>query len=350
MRLVNLQELLDPLDPIRRMTGTRIQDIYNLIMKKGWTAGATQGLSLLHAAIRFYHKGQVRLLADYWRQNQPDLVVSIVPHFNRALLQGLRSVLPDRPFVTILTDMADYPPHFWIEPQEQFFICGTERAVEQARKLGIRPEVIYRASGMIVNPRFYEPLAVDRRAERQRLGLNPDLPTGLVLFGGLGSSIMLKLAQWLEKSPLTLQLIYICGRNEELARQLKARAGRLPQFVETFTAEIPYYMYLSDFFIGKPGPGSISEALLMKLPVIVQCNSATLPQERYNAQWVVEQQVGLVAKNAREIVSQVAEILSPVNFTRYRNNAAAVNNRAVFEIPGILQEILAKSRYTPRAP
>ena len=235
--------------------------------------------------------------------------------------------------MTILTDMADYPPHFWIEPQEQFFICGTERAVEQARKLGIRPEVIYRASGMIVNPRFYEPLAVDRRAERQRLGLNPDLPTGLVLFGGLGSSIMLKLAQWLEKSPLTLQLIYICGRNEELARQLKARAGRLPQFVETFTAEIPYYMYLSDFFIGKPGPGSISEALLMKLPVIVQCNSATLPQERYNAQWVVEQQVGLVAKNPREIVSQVAEILSPVNFTRYRNNAAAVNNRAVLSIP-----------------
>ena len=27
-----------------------------------------------------------------------------------------------------------------------------------------------------------------------------------------------------------------------------------------FTSEIPYYMVLSDFFIGKPGPGSISEA------------------------------------------------------------------------------------------
>ena len=45
-------------------------------------------------------------------------------------------------------------------------------------------------------------------------------------------------------------------------------------------------MWLSDFFIGKPGPGSISEAIQMKLPVIIERNSWTLPQERYNADWV----------------------------------------------------------------
>ena len=44
----------------------------------------------------------------------------------------------------------------------------------------------------------------------------------------------------------------------------------IPMFVEGFTKEVPYYMRLSDFFIGKPGPGSISEALAMKLPVLVE--------------------------------------------------------------------------------
>jgi 1,2-diacylglycerol 3-beta-galactosyltransferase len=103
-------------------------------------------------------------------------------------------------------------------------------------------------------------------------------------------------------------------------------------------------MHLADFFIGKPGPGSISEALAMKLPVIVECNARTLPQERYNAAWVLEKQVGLVLRSFRHITRTVEALLDPANFSRYRSNAAALNNRAVFEIPGMLREILAKSR------
>ncbi len=66
------------------------------------------------------------------------------------------------------------------------------------------------------------------------------------------------------------QLIFICGRNAKLAERLKAQRADAPRFIEGFTQEVPYYMYLSDFFIGKPGPGSISEAVAMKLPVIVE--------------------------------------------------------------------------------
>jgi 1,2-diacylglycerol 3-beta-galactosyltransferase len=99
-------------------------------------------------------------------------------------------------------------------------------------------------------------------------------------------------------------------------------------------------MYLADFFIGKPGPGSISEALAMKLPVIVERNARTLPQERYNADWVTEKHVGLVLRDFGRITPTVEELLDPSNFARFRNNAAAINNRAVFEIPGNLNEIL----------
>jgi 1,2-diacylglycerol 3-beta-galactosyltransferase len=98
-------------------------------------------------------------------------------------------------------------------------------------------------------------------------------------------------------------------------------------------------MRLSDFFIGKPGPGSISEALAMRLPVIVQRNFLTLPQERYNAQWVVEKQVGFAVAKAHEFPNAVGELLRPENFEKFRKNAAALNNRAVFEIPEILRRI-----------
>ena len=61
------------------------------------------------------------------------------------------------------------------------------------------------------------------------------------------------------------QFIFICGRNKKLADRLRGMDTRFPKYVEEFTSEIPYYMHLSDFFIGKPGPGSISEAIAMHL-------------------------------------------------------------------------------------
>lgn len=342
-RLLDFKELLDPIDVWRKITGISMQDSYNLMLRKNWTLGSGKLLIVLHAVIRAYHRLEVNLIEKHWRSNPPDLVVSLIPHFNRALFEGLRRVSKSVPFVTILTDLADYPPHFWIERQEQSFICGSERAVEQAKALGIPHRHIHQTSGMIVQPRFYEPRNIDRQVERQRLGLSPELPTGLVMFGGHGSKAILEVAFRLDQSNTEVQLIFICGRNERLAEALRRKKGRFPRFVEGFTAEVPYYMLLSDFFIGKPGPGSISEALLMKLPVIVERNLRTLPQERYNADWVLEKDVGIVLPSFRNIGRAVREMLIPSNFERYRSNAARFNNRAVFECVDILRRILQQS-------
>ncbi|MEH2082360.1 MAG: hypothetical protein V7K89_20965 [Nostoc sp.] len=75
----------------------------------------------------------IALLESHWQKNQPDLVVSCIPFYNRVLRESLQKAKPTTPFVTILTNFADSPPQYWIEPQEQFLICPTEQAVEQAR-------------------------------------------------------------------------------------------------------------------------------------------------------------------------------------------------------------------------
>jgi 1,2-diacylglycerol 3-beta-galactosyltransferase len=343
VHLMNLQELLDSIDPMLKLTGLRLQDVYNWILKNSWTWGAGMGLRVLQAAIRLYHPSQVRLLEEYWRKSRPTLVVSLIPHFNRAIFESLQRVTPATPFVTVLTDLADYPPHFWLERQEQFVICGSQRAVAQARSAGLREDQIYETSGMILHPKFYQGIAVDRAAERLRLNLDPGLPTGLVMFGGHGSSVMVKIARKLEATKLDLQLVLICGHNERLAAELRGIQGKIRKYVEGFTTEVPYYMCLSDFFIGKPGPGSISEALAMKLPVIVERNARTLPQERYNADWVLAKQVGLVMRDFGQIAQTIEELLEAANFAHFRSNAAAVNNWAVFEIPGMLREIVEKA-------
>ncbi len=344
VRLTNLQELLDELDILKRYFNIRIQDFYNEMLRTGWTLGSPQLMRVLQLVIRAYHRPTVKLLEKHWKETNPDMVVSFVPHFNRAMGESYGRVFPERPFVTTLTDIADYPPHFWIERQLQYLVCGSDRAVEQAHSMGHTDDRISRASGMILHPRFYEPPVEDRLAERAKLGLRPDLPTGLILFGGHGSKAMLDIADCLDRSNLELQLILICGKNDKLRDALRAQRSRLPRFVEGFTSKVNHYMQLADFFIGKPGPGSVSEALAMKLPVIVECNAWTLPQERYNAVWIVEKEVGIVLKNFRRIDEAVAQLIQPATLARYRENAAAMHNRAVFEIPEMLEKILNEAR------
>jgi hypothetical protein len=342
VRLVNLQEVLDSLDIFRKITGVRMEDVYNLLLAKGWTLGSAALLPLMHGIIRVYHPAQVELLTAFWRKNRPEMVVSLIPNFNRAVFEALRTTGLDVPLVTILTDLADYPPHFWMENQPQYFICGTHKAIDQALNMGHPKRRVFQVSGMILRPEFYAPQEGDRREERKRLGLDPERPTGLVLFGGEGSNVMFPIAQRLGNSSTDLQLILICGRNQRLRERLKALKTRNTLFVEGFTKEIPHYMHLSDFFVGKPGPGSISESLKMNLPVIVERNSWTLPQERYNADWAQEQGVGVVLDNFRAIEETVKDLLEGKRLDAMRRNIACVENQAVFEIPPILAKILAE--------
>lgn len=341
VRLVHLQEVLDKIDIFRQVFRLRLEDVYNLLLRKGWTWGSGFMLIVMHALIRLYHPLQVWLLKRHWERDPPDVVLSVVPNFDRALYQAWQQVKPGAPYVTVITDLADYPPHFWLEAQKQIVFCGTAKSEAQAHEILPPGSQIIRTSGMVLHPRFYEPLTADREQERIRLGLDPKLPTGLILFGGYGSSVIPLIIERLAAFAGRVQFIVICGKNENLKTRMQAMQTPVKIFVEGFTKQVPYYMHLSDFFIGKPGPGSISEALAMKLPVIVERNSWTLPQERYNTDFVREQEVGLVLDNFRSIAKAVDELLVPANFARFRANAAAMNNRAVFEIPEALEKLLS---------
>jgi hypothetical protein len=338
VRLVNLFEVLDPRDIFGKTTGMKPEQYYNARLARGWTLGLGQELKVLQALIRLSHKSLTALLQRHWQNTLPDLVVSLVPNFNRAMYQALREARPNAPYVTILTDFADSPPHFWIEPhQVQHLICGTEKAVAQARAAGYDDASIHATSGMIIRPDFYRPLIVDRRAERLKLQLDPDRPTGIVMFGGHGSKMMRRIAKRLDDT----QLILVCGHNSALADELRAMSARAPRAVIGFSGQIRYFMQLSDFFIGKPGPGSISEAIQQQLPVIVVRNAWTMPQERYNADWVEERNAGIVLDTFSAIGGGVAAVTS--RLADFRANVARIRNRAIFEIPAILERILRLS-------
>lgn len=348
VRLVNLAEVLDPQQRFRRATGIAPEDLYNLRLKRGWTRGLAQELRLLQAGIRMAHGPLTRRLARHWAGSEPDLVVSLIPNFNRALCESLALACPGVPYVTVLTDLADLPPHFWIEPGlPQHVVCGTDEAVAQALAAGHGRERVWRVSGMLLRPAFHEPVA-DKAALRARLGLRADEPTALVMFGGYGSAQMLDIARLLPD----VQLILMCGRHATLAERLRALpaegaggpvAGRL---VVGFTEDVPAYMGAADFFIGKPGPGCLSEAVQLGLPVITFDNAWTMPQERFNVRWVREQGIGLTVGTLGELPRATRELLAAL--PRHRQRLAGLRNRAAFEVPQILARLLQRSQQTVR--
>lgn len=339
VRKVNFTEVIDPAGRFRRVMGFDPEDVYNKRLASGFTLGLSQELKLLQRAIRWSHALLVERLAAHWRETRPDMVVSLIPNFNRALHDSLALARPQTPFVTVMTDMADHPPAFWMEPGTgQHLVCGTAHAQAQALQAGCMPAQVHRVSGMLLRPAFHAPAALDRAQERAALGLDPHQPVGLVMFGGAGSRVMKRIASALPEVPLIL----LCGRNEALAQSLRALPSVAPRVVVGYTPDVARWMQLADFFVGKPGPGAISEAVQMGLPVIVTRNAWTMPQERWNTGWVREQGVGVTLRSFGQIDAAVGRLLPRLD--EFKRRAAAVENHAAMEVPQRLAAILQARR------
>ena len=337
VRCTNLVDLLDPAERFRSLTGMAPEDLYNLRLARGWTLGLATELRLLQGMIRAGHGAMVERLVPHWRQTAPDMVVSLIPNFNRAMHDALALACPGAPLVTVMTDLADHPPAFWIEPDlpNQHLVCGTPRAVQQALDAGCHASRVHRTSGMVLRPEFYQPLQIDRAAELARLGLDATRPVAVVMFGGHGSMVMLTIARQLPD----MQLLLLCGHNATLAQRLQALKTSTGHRVLGFTPDVRRHLMVGDFFIGKPGPGSLSEALQQGLPVLTVRNAWTMPQERYNTDWVLAMGVGVVGTSWRRVRRLVDELLATL--PQRRAAVARIDNRAVFELPHILADILA---------
>lgn len=367
VRPVDLQKLLEPADPVHRITGrvnsplkklmrpvlprialgpVQSQTVYNAALRSGATYGFDSFLSMLKSYIRKNSGKMESLLRRHWDSSEdgrPDLVVSVIPNFNGVIYRALRQVRPDVPYMTIMTDLVDCPPRFWMEDQDQVMICGTNTAAQQARATGYyAPENIFQVSGMILRQEFYVGREHHRRLTHLDLGLSPDRPTALIMFGGNGSRASRRIVDQIGKIRPDMQTIVMCGRSAALQASLRGKAGC---HAVGFTHNVADYMRLADFLIGKPGPGSISEAIHMGCPVIVECNAATMPQERPNVEWVVEHGVGIAVKNLNTgIAAAMTEITDSLAAYKLNINRNVARNQAVFEIAAIVRDVVQAHR------
>jgi 1,2-diacylglycerol 3-beta-galactosyltransferase len=348
-RVESFQQILLPLDVLKRTTGVPLEAAYNMILKHRASALMVPLLRLMHAGIRVRRRALVRTLAAWLRrQPRPEAVVSVFPNFNGVLRDAMREAIPGVPLVVVLTDLADFPPRFWIEPGLDRVVVGTQEAAEQAVSLGIPPERVLRVSGMVLHPRFYRSSGPEvRRRVRDELGFSPRDFTVSLLFGGKGSPELAPLAERLLGGNPDLRVIAICGDNpglfERLAPLDAGRGGRLTRF--GFTDRVAELLAASDLLVTKPGPGSLSEAFQQRVPVVVTRNLHTIPQERFNTEFVARRGLGIVVSSWREIPAAVAGLArDPARREAMRASLDALPpNRAVYEVLDLLGRALGSS-------
>jgi hypothetical protein len=342
LRVESFQRVLVELDVLKRWTGFSIEDGYNLILRERWNAAMVPLLRVMHAAIRVRRRAIVRTLAGWLhRQPRPAVVVSVMPNFNGVMRDAIREVVPGTPLVVVLTDFADFPPRFWIEPGLDRVVVGTDEARAQALAIGIPPGRVSRVSGMVMHPRFYRAGGPSVRGRvRGELGLGEADFAVTLLFGGKGSPEMAPLSERLLAADPAFRVIAICGENPGLFERLgplETRAGgRLVRL--GFTDRVAELLAASDLLVTKPGPGSLSEAFHQRVPVVVTRNVHTIPQERFNTDFVRDRGLGRVVSRTRDIPAAALRLFrDAAERTAIRERLAALpENRAVYEVIDIV--------------
>lgn len=282
------------------------------------------------------HNGLLQLITSV----QPDVIVSIHAMLNHVTIEALRDLHLSIPFITVVTDLISV--HYaWFAPGADCYIVPTEHAKYLYLERDLDPERV-RVIGMPIDPKFTRP--TESKAElRRKFGLAQDIPVVLLVGGGEGSGGLQEAVRAISRARLPVQMLIITGRNKRLYAHLQRTRSSLhvPAKVFGFVQNMPELMRASDVIITKAGPGTIAEALACGLPIIL---SGYVPgQEEGNVDYVVQNEVGMLAHDAIELVDTLRLLIKPgsLKLRRWHENAQRVSRpRASFDIAGAILSFL----------
>ena len=259
----------------------------------------------------------VKLLRDY----QPDLIVCT--HFLPAeIVSWLKAKerLASRQVIIV----TDFDVHaMWLVHHYEHYFVALDEARAYLEALGI-PTSKITVSGIPIDPVFAK--QKDKQAMRAKHGLEPDRMTILLSAGGFGVGSVDALIASLLSMKHRVQVVAICGRNEELKKRLTRMAARAKPDATVllkpfgYTKEMDELMTASDIVLGKPGGLTTSEALAKGL-VFVIVNPIPGQEER-NSDHLLERAVGIRCNNLPVLSYKLDRLLAdPKHFATMQANA-----------------------------
>ncbi|XP_068642384.1 probable monogalactosyldiacylglycerol synthase 3, chloroplastic [Aristolochia californica] len=300
----------------------------------------------LTAIAAFYAKEVEAGLMEY----KPDIIISVHPLMQHIPLwvlkwQGLHKKVV---FVTVITDLNTCH-RTWFHPAVNRCYCPSEEVAKRASLDSLEPSQI-RVFGLPVRPSFCRAI-LNKDDLREELGMDHELPAVLLMGGGEGMGPVKKTAKALGEAlydeecgrPIG-QIVVICGRNQVLVSTLESQQWKVPVKIRGFETQMEKWMGACDCIITKAGPGTIAEALIRGLPIIL--NDFIPGQEVGNVPYVVDNGAGVFSQSPKETAKLVALWFGPnkEELKRMSENALKLAQpEAVFNIVKDIHE-LARER------
>ena len=293
----------------------RLGQLYGPLVNRGailWklifrSTSSQRGMGLL---VKIFWPMVRKSLKDFLRQSNPDVIVSVHPILTHFSIRALQETNLRIPFVTVVTDLVNLHP-LWFCPQTDSCLVPTEPARDRALASGLPLEKV-KVVGLPVGLKFAKGTR-EKEILQDKLGLERNRPTILVVGGGEGVGKVYRIARAIARARVNAQLMVVAGRNKRLRRRLERVDWEIPTTVFSFVTNMSELMGASDVIVTKAGPATISEALITGLPILL---SGFVPgQEEGNVDYVINKGVGAWAEKPQLIAATLAQWFQPENET-----------------------------------
>jgi processive 1,2-diacylglycerol beta-glucosyltransferase len=222
----------------------------------------------------------------------PDIVIAT--HFiSEAVSENYRRKKNKR--FKIAVTLTDYEFHpVWLVPNVDLYFTATEEVGCGLLFYGIPPQNIV-TSGIPIHPKFSE--EKNREELLAKYGLSNQSPVILISAGSFGVTPLAEVIWDFRVIKDEFQIIVVCGNNAELRKELEIKQKSEPRLKKVFgfVDFMDELMAISNLLITKPGGITVSESVTLGVPMIF---IEPIPgQEEANADYLVEQGVGVKARN-----------------------------------------------------
>ena len=239
------------------------------------------------------------------RENPADLYISVHPLINIPFLRAMRRKDVNTPYMIVVTDLVSSHTA-WFAKEADLISIPTKQALKPARYAGINPKKL-RVIGLPVAERFCKPPG-DKKSLRNKLGWPQEKTIILLVGGGEGMGPLGSVSQMINDAKLDAGLVVITGRNKKLKKELESLDWNIPTKIYGFVSEMPDFMRAADILVTKAGPGTICEALIANLPIILYHR---IPgQEEGNVSYVIDEGAGVWAPDTDEIIDTLRDWLA----------------------------------------
>jgi processive 1,2-diacylglycerol beta-glucosyltransferase len=237
----------------------------------------------------------------------------------------------------IIGVLTDFSPHsYWINEGVDYYVVPSAEAKERFIKKGIPPDAI-KVYGIPMRPKFS--MQLDKKPIAEKLELDSEIPTILVMGGGQGLGPIKNIVKSLIKVKMEFQLIVIAGINKKIIRSLKRYTKRSDKriLIFEFANNVDELMELATLIITKPGGITTAECLAKGLPMVI---INPIPgQEMRNTDFLIKKGVGIRIDDTNDMGEEVELLLkSPERLTNM--SKAAYENAKPYAALDIAKLIL----------